>query len=269
MKLSVFYSHVKQAAIQRGISLDEAFEYAHSCGIEGLDFDYFDFSDDEAGLVALLKKHQLSVACIFRFYNFPEVEFTQADLSLYDLAARVGCKVVMPLPCVKTGDDVELAWDRMISAEKQMLAYGETLGICTGMEDFDGAESPFRYMSGVRRLMDSVDRFGCVFDTGNFAFADEDEIDAFELLKDRVYHVHLKDRLFRIPSGMTADDGETTLGGRPLFACSVGKGEIRIAEILRRLKAIGYDGYLGMEFFGVKDYYASIAESAEFVRSCL
>ena len=72
--------------------------------------------------------------------------------------------------------------------------------------------------------------FKAVFDFANFVQAGQDTLEAYELLKPYIAYIHVKDALLR--------DGSVVPAG-------YGDGNVR--EILRRLKAHGYSGYLSLE----------------------
>ena len=67
-------------------------------------------------------------------------------------------------------------------------AKGETL------EDFDGPVQPFARMYQLLWFMENVPGLKFTLDTGNFAYSDEDAVQAYEVLKDYIVHVHCKDR---------------------------------------------------------------------------
>ena len=140
-------------------------------------------------------------------------------------------------------------------------------GITVVMEDFDAADSPYRDAAGVRYFLDRVPELRAAFDTGNFAFCDEDELDAFELLKDRIAHVHLKDRA--LTPGAPEERPLVSLGGRKLYAAPFGSGIIRGEEILRRLQKIGYDGVLTVEHYGAPRPLEYMERSAQWLRAHL
>ncbi len=74
------------------------------------------------------------------------------------------------------------------------------------------------------------DNFKAVFDFANFVQCKQDTLEAYELLKDYVDYIHIKDALWAdasvVPSGM---------------------GDGNVEEILRKLKASGYKGFLSLE----------------------
>jgi sugar phosphate isomerase/epimerase len=86
-------------------------------------------------------------------------------------------------------------------------------------------------------------------DTGNFLFYGEDVLEAFALLKDRIAHVHCKDR-----------QPETNA------SVQTGTGYISFTEIVNRLKAQNYEGFLAIEHFDVEGQEECMRGSAEFLR---
>lgn len=74
------------------------------------------------------------------------------------------------------------------------------------------------------------EHFKAVFDFANFVQAGQDTLEAYERLKPYIAYVHVKDALFR--------DGSVVPAGH---------GDGNVKEILGRLKADGYRGYLSLE----------------------
>lgn len=74
------------------------------------------------------------------------------------------------------------------------------------------------------------DHFRAVFDPANFVQCGEDTGYAYELLKDYIAYMHIKDACY--------EDGHVT---------PAGQGEGKVEFILRSLFEKGYDGYLSLE----------------------
>ena len=86
-------------------------------------------------------------------------------------------------------------------------------------------------------------------DTGNYLFYEENLLEAFELLKGRIAHVHCKDR----------QEGTNT-------SVTVGTGYIPFAEVLKKLEGQNYEGYLAIEHFDVDDQEGCMRRSAEYLQ---
>lgn len=136
-------------------------------------------------------------------------------------------------------------------ALRKLVDYGQKKGVKITLEDFDGYTSPCARMLPLQWLMEQVPGLGFTLDMGNFAYSGEDVTAAYELLKDYIVHVHCKDR-------GTAERG--------LACVPTGGGYLPIRELVMRLKAQGYDGYLAIEHFDAPDQLIYIRHSAEFLR---
>lgn len=81
-------------------------------------------------------------------------------------------------------------------------------------------------------LMDTFacDHFRAIFDFANFVQAGQDTLEAYEMLKDYISYIHVKDALVKngdvVPAGM---------------------GDGNVAAILGKLYANGFDGFLSLE----------------------
>ncbi|MCR4991376.1 MAG: sugar phosphate isomerase/epimerase [Lachnospiraceae bacterium] len=83
-----------------------------------------------------------------------------------------------------------------------------------------------------KELMDEFygDHFKAIFDFANFVQAGQDTLEAYEMLKDYVVYIHVKDAI--------AGSGKVV---------PVGYGDGHVKEIFKRLFASGYDGFLSLE----------------------
>jgi len=83
---------------------------------------------------------------------------------------------------------------------------------------------------------------GVAFDIGNFTFAGEDPVAAYETLKNKVRHVHVKDRL-------SLDD---------MTPVPAGTGVSKIETVVQKMKQSGYDGWYTIEVFGSKQMLSDL-----------
>jgi len=93
-------------------------------------------------------------------------------------------------------------------------------------------------LEGARLLLEVAesDTVGLTVDFSNLAFAGGDLPACLEALKDRAYHVHVK-------NGFIDDAGEWRFG-------ALDEGLTDYADVLPRLRDTGYDGYLSIECLG-------------------
>ena len=101
----------------------------------------------------------------------------------------------------------------MLLHENEKGIYGERAAECKKLLDAFGGKS-----------------FKAVFDFANFVQAKQDTMEAYELLKDHIAYVHVKDAVWEsgavVPAGM---------------------GDGQMAEILKKMLSDGYRGFLSLE----------------------
>ena len=103
--------------------------------------------------------------------------------------------------------------DAVLLHENEKGIYGERAAECKKLLDAFGGKS-----------------FKAVFDFANFVQAKQDTMEAYELLKDHIAYVHVKDAVWEsgavVPAGM---------------------GDGQVAEILKKMLSDGYRGFLSLE----------------------
>ena len=83
------------------------------------------------------------------------------------------------------------------------------------------------------------EHFRAIFDFANFVQAKQDTLEAYELLKDYIAYIHVKDA--RMENGTVVPSGY---------------GDGNVEKILKQLFAKGFDGFLSLEphLFGFKGF---------------
>ena len=109
--------------------------------------------------------------------------------------------------------DYASANDAVVLHENEKGIYGEKAPECLElMKDFAG------------------DHFKAIFDFANFVQAQQDTLEAYEMLKDYIAYIHVKDA--RLENGVVVPSGY---------------GDGNVQEILKKLFAKGFDGFLSLE----------------------
>jgi len=265
MTLSVFYQHLVEAARERNLPIQEVCRLAKEMGYTMVELD-FDALASDASIPEILREAGLSVSSIYCFFKFDEAHDEERIASLIQWAQRIGAGRVMPIPGFFHAEDEEgreEEMERMLSSMEALAAEADKAGITVTIEDFDSAISPIRCSALMLRFLNRIPSLRATFDTGNFRFSAEPEEEAFAALKDRIAHVHLKDRTVAPDYG---DHPLIAMDGAPLYPCPVGSGMIPMDWILAQLKAMGYEGALVTEHFGCRDTIAAMKKSAEYIR---
>ncbi len=279
MKLSVSsYSYQQYIRAGKMTQLDVV-KKAAEMGFEGIDFtDLKPFDgatvEDQLAYAAEIRKAAEEAGVEIVAYTIganlykgskeeddAEVERLKRQL---DVAAALGARLMRHDVCGKELVDGKLiSFDRMLPTiaenARRVTAYAQTLGICTCSENHGYVAQD---SDRVERLYNAVghDNYGLLIDIGNFACVDEDSARAVSRLAPYAFHVHAKD--FRIRSHnqkpVAGTGFFTSRGCNYLSGCSIGEGDIPVAQCVKILKRAGYDGYLTVEYEGIEDCIAGI-----------
>ncbi len=270
MKLSVFFDHVLQAKGQTGKSLEELLAGVRAAGIEAVEINLSYLCEHEE-VFGLLSQNDLKISCIYEFYDMGRCDETEKSRRHVETAVKVGAKRILIVPGFLFGEASEemqkampvqeniVAYfesndeiRRMAGGLSFVAAYGKENGVVVTVEDFDDRNSPLAGMYGIFWFLEQVPELMYTLDTGNFLFYKETVLEAFALLKERIAHVHCKDR-------------------NPENCASVqtGTGYIPFAEVLEKLKFLQYEEYLAIEHFDVERQEECMKRSAEFLRDLI
>lgn len=267
MMLSVFFDHVLQAKEQTGKPVEELLKGVRAAGIRAVEINLTYLCEHEE-VLELLVQNDLGISCIYEFYDMGRCDETEKARRHVEMAVKVGAKRILVVPGFLSHEASEEMQKCMPSAEKigafferndeikrmaEGLSYvaklGKEKGIAVTVEDFDDRNSPLAGMHGISWFLEQVPELMYTLDTGNFLFYGETVLEAFELLKDRVVHVHCKDR---------SPENHASV--------QTGSGYIPFGDVLEKLKLHKYDGYLAIEHFDVEGQEECMEGSAEFLR---
>ena len=265
MKLGIFYHHVREAAKAEGVSIGEMLDYVKSLGIDYLEMDMDNASDIE-GTASLVKEHGFTASNICVMYPWQKDASEMLEGVQIRMAKAFGADKIMPIPGLYTGEDSEKVkeLDRMIDGMSALSDKAKEVGLSICIEDYDNALSPIASMEGMKFFCDYVPDLKVAFDTGNFEFYCEDAWEAYELLKDKIIHVHLKDRAQK---KVTEGHPKEKLDHSFMYPCAVGDGDIPVAKIVKDLLRSGYDGIFTIEHYDVEDYKTAITRSVAYLKT--
>lgn len=161
--------------------------------------------------------------------------------------------------------------DRVFSENKCVFSidFNFPIEIAVSMEDFDGLEAPYCTIAGLNDFLTDVPGLACSFDTGNFIMYQENELEAFQLFRDKICTVHLKDR--RKEAKYPDDKAKICADGSLSYAAETGRGYIHIKEILDLLKEQNYPGNVIVELYDYSPEHMleGIGESVSWVAGVL
>lgn len=267
MRLSVFFDHILQAKEQTGKTLEELLQGVKSAGIEAVEIN-LEYLVNHKEIFDLLKKVGLAVSCIYEFYEMGQRNEEEKAQKHIETAILVGAGRILVVPGFLQGEYSKVMQEKMADQDAienfmsqnseicrmtEGLSYiaklGEKEGVVVTVEDFDDLNSPLSGMYGIGWFLKQIPQLRYTLDTGNYLYNGEQVLDALNLHKEKITHVHCKDR-------------------EPKTNASVesGKGYIPFEEIIHRLKEQNYKGYLAIEHFDVADQEGCMKRSACFLQ---
>lgn len=263
MKLSVFYEHIVEAATQTGKSVMEVCEIVHGFGIHGVDIETIRIDHNELEVMKQLANGNLTVNCVYAFFDFGNNPDCNRGYELVNTAKRVGAQKILVIPgFVKPTDDIYTSLNNMKEVLIKVCEYAKNEGITVGMEDFDDISAPFATTDQLLWFMENVPALKCTFDTGNFLYSEEDVLAALDQLDDYIGDIHCKDRSLEIKEG---EEPKLTVKGRKLYSSPVGYGCILMKEIVTHFLKKGYDRWFTIEHFGSRNQLEDIEKSAKWL----
>lgn len=277
MKLSVFFDHVLEGVNQTGLSIPEFLKNVKDWGIDGLEINC-NYLLQNPEIYKQIKAAGLSISCIYETHDFYNSSSFDSVKQHVDLAEKTGAKTILVIPgfmpqkvaeeftdCSDYSEvSLKMKENKNICQISQMLQktvdYAAEKNITVTLEDYDGSTSPCSHMNQLLWFMKNVKDLKYTFDMGNFAYSNEDNKKAFEILGEYIAHVHCKDR------GVESDK-IPLVNNKGLACVPVGDGYMNIDFFIPKLT--GYNGYLAIEHFGAPDQFGYIKKSADFILKIL
>ncbi len=270
-KLATFYDHIQEMSRQEDCPVVEVLQNARKLGIEAVEASANNIlgREDEFGQeLAMADMEISSIPAYFDFGNDLDVKLQATPI--LEAAQFLGAPRLLVIPGFwEEGDSPQQKEEKVARMTQCVAQLGELAleyGLSLVMEEYDSELSPIADIAGVRRFLDECPGLGCAFDTGNFRFAAEDVRDAYGRLKDRITHVHLKDRAY---APLLGEEPKVAVDQVGLYPAPVGGGDLPMAEIMERLRRDGYDGIYTIEHYGAKNQWDCLRRSVEWVKEQL
>jgi len=159
-----------------------------------------------------------------------------SDLQPYiEAAGRRGVRILRTFVGGSCLDSRETIKERVSKARQELmevLPLAEKNGVIIAVENHgDIFIEDMEYIMGIES-----DSLGICFDSGNFAFTDEEPVKALELFSNRIVCTHLKD-VCRQSFYPGSKPFETV--AKPIHFCALGEGYFPMEDIIEKLVDIG------------------------------
>ena len=136
---------------------------------------------------------------------------------------------------------------RMIEGFRKAVELGKLFGIRVCFETTPHDASCLSGTQDCLDVLNAVDGLAFVFDTANMLPHGDDPMEAYEALKARISHVHLKDVVLE-QQPKVSKHSEHTPDGKLMRCVIWGEGVIPVQEIYQRIIADGYAGQFAIEY---------------------
>ncbi|MBR5156623.1 MAG: sugar phosphate isomerase/epimerase [Clostridia bacterium] len=161
-----------------------------------------------------------------------------------DSAAKLDIAEFMIAPfgfTVSSSEEFKQVQNNLIESLAELAEYGKKADVKISIENHSSSWRPDAKMKDVLYILDAVSDVSYIFDTGNFFCIGENAKEAYELLKDKIYKVHLKDWKYD-------PFGDLERENLPRFKeCELGKGEVPLNELFKSLKFDNFNGDIVIE----------------------
>ena len=240
-KIATFYDHIVDISRQENMFVVDALKLARELGVEAVEASANNIlgREDEFGQEIAMADMEISaIPAYFHFERDTDVKRQAAPI--LEAAQFLGAPRLLVIPGFweegASPQEREAQTAQMVGCVEELAGLALDYGVSLVMEEYDNELSPIATMEGVRRFLDGCPALSCAFDTGNFRFANQAVGDAYQLLRDRIGHVHLKDRSYTQHNG---EGAKTALDGVNLYPAPVGGGDLPLEDILAQLKRDG------------------------------
>jgi sugar phosphate isomerase/epimerase len=110
---------------------------------------------------------------------------------------------------------------------------------------------------------------GVTYDGGNYLLACEDPLAALDRVASRVAHVHFKDWRALRPNPTQVDGDYVGLDGGVFRGVALGEGIVDLRGALARLRQLGYQGCITVEYEGLGDPRQHVDRGIAYLRALL
>lgn len=268
MKIATFYDHILELASQENISVMDAMKEAKELGITAVEVSSNNIIEREDELKKELRETGIVVSSVCAYFDFGNSKDEKIIDDMLDMAVRVGAEEMLAIPGFFDEDDSEEAQKVKVNSITDMMNIlsekASEKGITLLLEDYDSDLSPYATIEGVKHFVDNVKGLKVSFDTGNFMYSGDDELDAYKIFRNDIAHVHFKDRALK-----GTENGKPDTTGRVLYPSPVGSGVVKIREIIESLKNDEFDGYCAIEHYGSPNQREYLKKSVEYLKESI
>lgn len=278
MKISISMYSLNTTVKKEGWTIVDFIEYVNGLSLDGVELlDIYWKSNDRdqeiKQVTEVLRKHHLQVSAYDVTNNFVKESSKERALEVAKveegirIAKQLGTSIVRVF-CGDLHENVtyDEGQEWIVEGLKKSAILAEQEQIYLAVENHGLLAGKSRQVDEIIRKVGSP-YVKSTFDAGNSLLVHEKPQDAFDLLKNEIVHVHFKD--FREKKQSEPTSGFRSTLGVELIGTVPGDGQVDLPYIVEGLKEINYDGWLSIEYEGIKDDKSSNEKAVQRLRSLL
>jgi len=267
MKYGLFHSAFVRYAAAKNIPLKDGIRALSKLGFTLSECDITEITREASpgSLYALYGECGAEIETVHGFFDLSkpgELEEAEKAVKTVSLLGTYKFMIIPGIsPCAEKKRETADAIARGLC---ELCDFAAGLGTEIYIENFSQLLRPYSTVADLVYMFGKVPGLKYNYDTGNFAFIDEDETEIIPLLSDRISHVHLKDLGRRLSP--EHGDPERYATEKNFATAAPGDGRIKVDEIMRMLDGIGFSGNMIVEhnYMSSADEYVTFCErSAE------
>jgi sugar phosphate isomerase/epimerase len=183
-------------------------------------------------------------------------------------AAGLGARTVLVIPGTPREDVAhETAREWFAAALRDSLEEARRLGVTMMVANVGWQPVVYGTSEQILGICDAVGpELKVTYDVGNFLLSGEDNMRALEREAPRMVHVHFKDWKVVPPPAPRAFPG---IDGRLYEGEVLGDGVLNLPEAARRLRQLGYRGWVSVEYEGTGEPREAARRGVAYLRSLL
>lgn len=142
-------------------------------------------------------------------------------------------------------------WSQLVRSFQELSVPAAAAGVVLCAENHFGTMTQTAHDTA--KLVRAVDSpaVRVLYDQANLTFTHDEDVDAaFAVQGDLIGHVHVKDLIFKDPNApfVASETARVHADERAVVSRVVGTGALAWSRILRRLREVGYDDVLSLEY---------------------
>lgn len=236
-------------------AIEIIFQDGYKCG-----FNWKTTDEELNNYKELFDRLNLRVSCIVSYasdynsvYSEKRSEAVKDCRRCIDIASQLSAKYIRIYGGTYLSGDTDFLRKRKILVETMRTLADEAMDKNVSLV----VENHFNTMTTgpeiTAEIVNEIDRpnVGILYDQANICFMSGDEYEkCIELQKDKIFYVHVKDLVLKDTNKPFTAKEVTHVSEeeRTVRSVIVGEGIIPWDKIIRKLKQIGYDGYLSIEY---------------------